>query len=517
MTEALDQAKSWPFEQARQLLQHITRKGKQPGDLVTFQTGYGPSGRPHIGTFGEVVRTQMVRHAFEQITGGAYPTQLIVFSDDLDALRKRPDDESEELNNWLGYSLSRIPMGDASFAGRNNALLRAFIEEHLDFQDGREYIFASSRAYYEEGLFNEVLSRVADNHDGILKIMRANMGDERGQTYCSFMPILEDGRVISENVRVSTDYRDLLEFEDEDGMPMAFSIHNGNAKLQWKVDWAVRWIALDVDYEMSGKDLIESVKVSGKICRLLGGTPPLNLTYELFLDENGEKISKSRGNGVSIEQWLRYGSEGSLKFFMYQNPRAAKKIFLAMIPRTEDEYLMHRRNYANQEGKEALDNPAYHVGLGRVDPWPTEVTYQLLINLISVTGLKDAEAVVDYLRNIDGRVGHGHALLMGQIDRAIAFTHEQMLANRVLRPATPQEQAAFLDLADRLAIMIDGLEPEDYMFHVYEVGKAHGFNPLRSWFQALYEVFFGSSDGPRFGNFIAVYGVQQTVDLLRGK
>ena len=518
MENALDQAKSWPYEQARALLQHITRKGKQPGDTVTFQTGYGPSGRPHIGTFGEVVRTQMVRRAFEEITGGAYDTRLIVFSDDLDALRKRPDDEDADLENWIGYSLSRIPTEyGKSFAERNNGLLREFIADHLGFRTGDQYDFVSSRTWYECGNFNGVLTRVADNHEGILRIMRANMGDERGQTYCAFMPILEDGRVVSEGVRVSTEYRDLLEFEDDTGNTVAFTVYNGNAKLQWKVDWAARWIALDVDYEMSGKDLIESVKVSGKICRLLGGVPPLNLTYELFLDENGEKISKSRGNGVSIVDWLRYGSENSLKYFMYQNPRAAKKIFVGMIPRTEDEYLTHRRNYQGQTGKEALDNPAYHVGFGSVPPWPTEVTYQLLINLISVTGLRDPEAVVDYLRNIDGRVGHGHALLMGQIDRAIAFTHEQILVNRVLREPTDQERASFEDLAGRLEGMNEGLPAEDYQYHVYEVGKAHGFNPLRSWFQALYEVYFGSSDGPRFGNFVAVYGVQPTVELLRSK
>lgn len=526
MDTTLDQAKSWPFEQARALLQHITRKGKQPGDLVTFQTGYGPSGRPHIGTFGEVVRTQMVRRAFEKITQGTYPTRLIVFSDDLDALRKRPDDEPESMEAWLGYSLSRVPTPTPtefeSYAAHNNHRLQCFIRDHLMLYSGSggQYDFMSSRRCYETGYLNKVLTRVAENHDAILAIMRANMGEERGQTYCAFMPILQDGRVISEGVRVSDNYRDLLEFEDEHGMPVAFSIHNGNAKLQWKVDWAMRWVALDVDYEMSGKDLIESVKVSGKICRLLGGTPPLNLTYELFLDETGAKISKSKGNGVSIDQWLQYGSRESLMYFMYQNPRAAKKIFLDMIPGTVDEYLMHRRNYATQEGKTAWDNPAYHIHAGEVPLWPTDTTYQLLVNLISVTALQDPLEVRSYLeglRPLPVFPGETELEFMALIELAIAYTHERKLAARIFRDPTDQEKAAFRDLVDRLAIMVDGLEPEDYMHHVYEVGKTHGFDPLRSWFQALYEVYLGSSDGPRFGNLIAVLGVQPTIELLRSK
>lgn len=523
MNEALTLAKSWPFEQARNLLQHITRKGKQPGDTVTFQTGYGPSGRPHIGTFGEVVRTQMVRKAFELITDGAYPTRLIVFSDDLDALRKRPDDEPESMDAHIGLSLSRVPTPLISefdsYAEQNNHRLMRFIRDQLGLYRGLHYDFASSRAFYEGGAFNDTLSLVADNHDAILKIMRDNMGDERGQTYCAFMPILEDGRVIANDVRVSTEYRDLLEFEDEFGAPLAFSIHDGNAKLQWKVDWAMRWVALDVDYEMSGKDLIESVKVSGKICRLLGGTPPLNLTYELFLDEEGAKISKSKGNGVSVDQWLQYGSRESLMYFMYQNPRSAKKIFVKMIPATMDEYLNHRRNHAGQEGKEALDNPVFHVHAGDVPEWSGDVTYQLLINLISVTGLNDVNEVLAYLRSVREMPVDNTELaldLAEMVELAIAYTHNEVLKDRTLREATDQEQAAFTDLADRLQGMVDGLPAEDYQYHVYEVGKAHGFDPLRSWFQALYEVHFGSSDGPRFGNFVSVYGVQPTVDLLRG-
>lgn len=521
--EALTLAKSWPFEQARNLLQHVTRKGKQPGDTVVFQTGYGPSGRPHIGTFGEVVRTQMVRHAFEQITQGAYPTRLIVFSDDLDALRKRPDDEPESMDAHIGLSLSRVPTPLISefdsYAELNNHRLMRFIRDQLGMYVGSHYDFASSRVTYESGWFNPTLSLVADNHEAILKIMRDNMGDERGQTYCAFMPILEDGRVVSEGVRVSSEYRDLLEFEDESGAPLAFSIHNGNAKLQWKVDWAMRWLALDVDYEMSGKDLIESVKVSGKICRLLGGTPPLNLTYELFLDEEGAKISKSKGNGVSIDQWLQYGSRESLMYFMYQNPRSAKKIFKAMIPGTMDEYLMHRRNYAEQEGKTALDNPVYHVYAGDVPAWTSDVSYQLLINLIGVSGLTDGDAVLAYLRGVrdmPAQAGDADMDLAEMIDLAIAYTHGEVLKHRKVREPTAQEQAAFADLANRLTGMQDGLPAEDYQFEVYEVGKAHGFDPLRSWFQALYEVHFGSSDGPRFGSFVSVYGVQPTVVLLRG-
>lgn len=521
MTQDIPQPRSWPYEQARLLLNHIEKKGKKPGDVVTFCTGYGPSGAPHIGTFGEVYRTLMVLMAFRDITQDAYQPRLIVFSDDMDALRKRPDDVPESMDAHLGRSLAQIPSpwnAEESFADHNVNKLEGFID--LLIPVVFPGISLRSSTCYNEGLFNPYLSRVFENHDAILKVMRANMGEERGQTYCAFMPINEHGDVIHEGVTISPDFQDSVVFTDSTNNEVLYTIHDGNTKLQWKVDWAMRWIALDVDYEMSGKDLIDSVRVSGKICRLLGGTPPLNLTYELFLDENGEKISKSRGNGVSIETWLRYGSRESLAHFMYQNPRSAKKLFLGVIPRSMDEYLSHRRDYKEQTDLQRRDNPVHHIHGHKVPPFNSEVTFQLLINVIGVTALKTAAGVMSYLsgvRSFEGLDSHTLGYLDHVIGKAINYTHDVVLASRTLRDPSEGERTAFFDLADRIEKLGEGREVDEYQFEVYEVGKAHGFEPLRSWFQAIYEVFFGSSDGPRFGAFIHSYGAQASADLLRSR
>jgi lysyl-tRNA synthetase class 1 len=506
-------AKSWPFEQARQLLQHIVRKGKVPGDRVTFETGYGPSGAPHIGTFGEVVRTLMVMRAFIELTDGAYQTRLVIFSDDYDGFRKVPDNMPESMNEHLGMALSRVPdpYGDfSSFSARNNDALVGFVRETLGIPVNIGW-FVSSTAAYQGGYFNSALSLVFENHDKILEIMKANLGEERQASYCAFMPVTPTGHVIHTGVRTSDSLKDLVEFEDEFGAPLAYSIHDGNVKLQWKVDWAMRWLALDVDYEMSGKDLIDSVKASNKICRVLGGTPPLNMTYELFLDEHGQKISKSKGNGVSMEQWFRYGNVNSLAHFMYQNPRAAKQLHLGVIPRVTDEYLKQLADYLETP---SINNPVWAVHLGQVPEVSTNVTYQLMINLAEVSAVKDPAVLMGYLGQYREISDDERPILEEMASFVVNYVNDVGTV-RKLREPSAQEAAAFLDLADRLAVMADGLAAEDYQFQVYEAGKAHAFEPLRAWFQAIYEVLFGSSDGPRFGTFIASYGVQQSVELLR--
>lgn len=531
-----DQAKSWPFHEARNLLAHIAKKGKKPGDTVTFETGYGPSGAPHIGTFAEVVRTLWVMKAFDALTDNAYKTRLIMFSDDYDAMRKVPDDMPAWMENHLGKPLTSVPNpypdmdhiiardGDQdapSFGEANNDKLVAFVDDILKTYDGSvvgsspdrsRVSFVSSTRTYKNGLFNNMLARVADNFEAIQGVMLPTLGEERRASYSAFMP-LREGKltqdycypiIAADGERCLVIHNDGKDF-DTGLVRMGW----GGSKLQWKVDWAMRWVHFDVDYEMSGKDLIDSVKASSKICRILGGTPPLNMTYELFLDKDGAKISKSKGNGFPIEEWLRYGTTGSLQVFMFQNPRQARPLHVELVPKMEDEYIKQR-----QKDLGPNDAAWFFKADGYTSQVP-DVSFALLLNLVVVSQAKDAAEVVRYLgqqRELDNATKTWVHLMAY---RVISYATTMGLYDRKIRQPTEQEAQAFNDLANRFEAMMPTMSAEDYQFQVYEVGKAHGFDPLRSWFQALYECLLGSSDGPRFGAFTAAYGLTNTVKLLR--
>lgn len=514
------QAKSWPFQEARALLAHIGKKGKVPGDVVTFETGYGPSGAPHIGTFAEVVRTLWVMKAFDAITDGAYKTRLIMFSDDYDAMRKVPDGLPEWMNDYLGQSLSSIPspyeFSSATFASDNNSRLCAFVDDILKSYDGSKVgtspnrhrvSFVSSMEHYTSGKFNAMLGRVWDNYDAIQAVMLPTLGEDRRATYSPFMPVL-DHRVFDYGVKLD-DEPGYIVFDSMDGA--ALSIHDGQTKLQWKVDWAMRWVHFDVDYEMSGKDLIDSVKASSKICRILGGTPPLNMTYELFLDKDGAKISKSKGNGFTIEEWLTYGTRNSLMMFLFQNPKQARPLHIELVPKMEDEYIKMRQK------EEIIPNDAvwFFKADHSVRYTVPDVSFALLLNLAIVSQVRTADELVRYLEQQRELENAERTFVQLMAHRVIAYAEKQGLYNRETRAATEQELAAFSELADRFSAMMPGMDAEAYQYQVYEVGKRHNFQPLRAWFQALYECFLGSSDGPRFGAFTAAYGLENTIKMLR--
>src|SRR6266852_8660049 len=329
---------AWPFEEARKI---VARLERNPKDEVIFETGYGPSGLPHIGTFGEVARTTMVRHAFRVLTDDKIPTRLIAFSDDMDALRKVPDNvpNKDMLAAHLGEPLSRVPdpfsNQHPSFGAANNARLRAFLDRF-----GFEYEFLSSTDCYMSGRFDRALLKVLERFDEVMAIMLPSLRQERAQTYSPFLPISpRTGVVLQVPILAHDPKAGTITYEDPDARePVTTPVTGGRCKLQWKPDWAMRWLALGVDYEMAGKDLIDSVKLSGEICRALGGTPPDGFTYELFLDEQGQKISKSKGNGLTIEEWLRYAGPESLSLFMYREPKSAKRLYFDVIPRHVDEY-----------------------------------------------------------------------------------------------------------------------------------------------------------------------------------
>ena len=510
------QSKAWPYEEARKLLKRWpdgkpAKNGQ--AEPVIFETGYGPSGLPHIGTFNEVLRTTMVRHAYEELTGA--PTRLIAFSDDMDGLRKVPDNvpNADMLTANLGQPLSRIPdpFGTHdSFAAHNNAELRRFLDRF-----GFDYDFISSTQAYASGRFDDTLRAVLRHWDAILGVMLPTLREERRLTYSPVLPISPTtGRVLQVPVTVVDPGVGTIAFTDEDGTAVTQSALGGHAKLQWKVDWAMRWVALGVDYEMAGKDLIDSTIQSGKIARILGARPPEGFNYEMFLDEKGEKISKSKGNGLTLDQWLTYGSQESLAFFAYREPRKAKSLHIGVIPRAVDEYLQFRGNYAGQPVEQQLGNPVHHIHGGKV-PATTPLTYGLLLNLASLPGVGDKATAWKFVqRYAPGSSPDTDPELDTLIGLAVNYARDFVAPTLKRRPPTEIERAALTDLDTELAKLAPDTPGDDIQNLVFETGKRHEFESLRHWFQALYETLLGSSQGPRMGSFIALYGVENSRKLI---
>jgi len=531
LIEAARVSKAWPFQEAQKLLKRYP-DGKPGGEPVLFETGYGPSGLPHIGTFQEVLRTTLVRRAYEALIG-ARPedgkTRLVAFSDDMDGLRKVPDNvpNREMLAGHIGKPLSRIPdpfgAGFASFAHHNNARLREFLDRF-----GFDYEFVSASQRYDDGAFDDALRQVLRCNRAILDIMLPTLREERRRTYSPVLPVSPStGAVLQVPVEVVDAEAGIVRFEDEDGKTVEQSALGGMAKLQWKVDWAMRWYALGVDYEMYGKDLTDSGIQSGKIVKVLGGRKPEGLIYELFLDEKGEKISKSKGNGLTIEEWLTYGSEESLGFYIFPNPKSAKQLHVGVIPRAVDDYWQFRQRIAEQPLDKQLGNPAWHLlrangGFdGAEAPGGGEslpVTYGLLLNLVGVLGAgATREQVWSYLGNyIDDPDPARHPELDRLVDAALAYNRDFIAPTLERRAPTAEEAAALKTLDMALEMVAADAAAEELQTIVYEIGKQEefGFESLRDWFRALYETLLGSSQGPRMGSFIALYGIADTRRLI---
>ncbi|HXG99573.1 MAG TPA: lysine--tRNA ligase [Sphingomicrobium sp.] len=504
-------SKAWPYEEARKLIRRWP-DGK-PGPML-FETGYGPSGLPHIGTFVEVLRTTMVRNAYAELTGA--PTRLIAFSDDMDGLRKVPDNipGGEMLGEHLGRPLTQVPdpIGThESFAHHNNAMLRHFLDRF-----GFDYEFVSSTEYYQSGRFDDGLHGVLRHWDAILGVILPTLREERRQTYSPILPISPvSGRVLQVPVSVIDADKGLIAFTDEDGTHIEQSALGGLAKLQWKVDWAMRWVALGVDYEMAGKDLIDSTIQSGKIARILGARPPEGFNYEMFLDEKGEKISKSKGNGLSLEQWLTYGTEDSLAFYAFREPKKAKSLHLGVIPRAVDEFLTFRANYRGQPIEQKLGNPAHHICAGNVPDSSLPLTYGLLLNVASLPGVGEKDTVWKFVqRYAPGTSAETHPELDNLIQLACNYGRDHVAPTLARRAPVDQEIAALRDLDTQLANLAPDTPGDEIQNIVFDVGKRHSFESLRHWFQALYETLLGSSQGPRMGSFIALYGIDNSRRLI---
>ncbi|WP_047308026.1 lysine--tRNA ligase [Rhodopseudomonas palustris] len=523
-----EQSNAWPFEQARAL---VNRLKKHPKDEVLFETGYGPSGLPHIGTFGEVARTTMVRHAFRVLTDDKIKTKLLAFSDDMDGLRKVPDNvpNKELLEKNLGKSLTSVPdpFGTHdSFGAHNNARLRAFLDTF-----GFDYEFASATDYYKSGRFDATLLKVLERLEKVMAIMLPSLREERAASYSPFLPICPRTGVVLQVPIVAHDVKaGTISYDDpETNERITVPVTGGHCKLQWKPDWAMRWTALGVDYEMAGKDLIDSVKLSGKIAQAIGGTPPEGFNYELFLDDKGQKISKSKGNGLTIEEWLRYASPESLSLFMYREPKAAKRLYFDVIPRNVDEYQQFLDGYARQDLKQRLANPVWHIHSGQPPKADMPVTFQLLLTLVSSSNAENAETLWGFIgRYRPGVTPETHPKLDAMVGYAINYYRDFVAPTKVFRDPTDQERAALQDLRDALSQLPADATAEAIQDVVYEIGRREPFLDHKKaakdgkpgvsldWFNMLYQVLLGQEKGPRFGSFVAVYGVGNAVAMIDG-
>ena len=521
-----EQSNAWPFEEARKI---VARLKRGPKDEVIFETGYGPSGLPHIGTFGEVARTTMVRHAFRVLTDDKVKTRLIAFSDDMDGLRKVPDNvpNKDLLTQHLGKPLTQVPdpFGThPSFGEHNNARLRAFLDTF-----GFEYEFLSSTQCYGAGRFDATLLKMLARFDDVMAIMLPSLREERAQTYSPFLPIDPKTGIVLQVPVVAHDAKAGTITYEDNGEQIIVPVTGGRCKLQWKPDWAMRWVALGVDYEMAGKDLIDSVKLSGEICRALGAQPPEGFNYELFLDEKGQKISKSKGNGLTIEEWLRYASPESLSLFMYREPKAAKRLYFDVIPRQVDDYQQYLDGYERQDTKQKLGNPVWHIHSGKPPKADMPVTFTMLLTLVSSSNAENAETLWGFIgRYRPGVTPKTHPRLDAMVGYAIQYFRDFVLPQKKFREPSEVERKALTDLRDALSNLSTDATAEHIQNVVYEIGRREPFldhakkakdgrpGVSLDWFNMLYQVLLGQEKGPRFGSFVAVYGVKNTVDMIDG-
>ena len=512
----IDKTNSWPFVEAKKILKERNKSIKSKGK-ITLQTGYGPSGLPHIGTFGEVARTSMIVNALDQITD--IPKEIITFSDDMDGLRKIPDNvpNQKRLEENLHKPLTSVPDPFEkfdSFGEHNNEMLKKFLD-NFSFK----YSFKSSTKLYKAGFFNETLNHILKNYNGIMNIIIPTLGKERQKTYSPFLPICPNTNKVLEIPVLEIDEKKSKIIFDNSGQKLEASILDGNCKLQWKVDWAMRWYALDIDFEMYGKDLIESAILSTKIIKLLGKQNPSGFAYELFLDEKGEKISKSKGNGITIDQWLEYASPESLSLFMYQNPKRAKKLYKEIIPKSVDEYLDFIEKGKSQDDLQLLMNPAWHVHSSNMPKENYIMSFSMLLNLVETSNADNKDLLWKFVKKYKTDISENKQPIFDSlVGYAIKYFNDVIKAQKKYKTPSESERLALQALVKTLEKCTDDMSPEDIQTLIYSTGKENGYaENLRDWFKLIYEVIFGDENGPRMGFFISFFGVNETKELLMNK
>jgi len=529
-SEILEQARAWPFEEARKIIKRYEKSGFP--DVVTFETGYGPSGLPHIGTFGEVARTSMVRHAFHILTQDKVKTRLLCFSDDLDGLRKVPENvpNRERMAAFIGKPLTQVPdpfgSEHGSFGAANNARLCAFLD-HFGF----DYEFVSSSSTYHSGRFDTMLLKMLENYDKVMAIILPTLGEERRATYSPFLPISPiSGKVLQvaltgRNVEAGT----IRYIEPDTGEEVETLITGGRVKCQWKADWALRWAALGIDYEMAGKDLIDSVTLSSKICKALGCLPPEGFNYELFLDEKGQKISKSKGNGLTIDEWLAYAPATSLSLYMFQKPKTAKRLYFDVIPKAVDEYYSHLSAYERQSPQEQLANPVWHIHAGQPPHDHLPVSFALLLNLVSASNAENEAVLWGFISRYAPKVtAQENPSLAALVAYALRYFNDFVKPTKKFRLPSARESEVLQQIITALAQLPQGSDGNDIQNTLLDVARAcplyqdmskkgpnGGPGVALSFFQMLYEVLIGQERGPRFGSFVALYGVGETCALIK--
>ena len=512
----IEKTNAWPFIEAKKILKERKKYIEQKGKII-LQTGYGPSGLPHIGTFGEVARTSMVVNALNYLTD--IPKEIITFSDDMDGLRKIPDNVPNQkiLEKNLHKPLTDVPdpFGKYnSFGEHNNNMLKKFLDQ-FNFN----YVFKSSTELYKSGYFNETLKLILKNYNGIMDIIIPTLGKERQKTYSPFLPICSDTGIVLEIPVLEINEKNSKIIFDNNGKKIEKSILDGNCKLQWKVDWAMRWYAIDVDFEMYGKDLIESAILSTKIIKLLGKSNPSGFAYELFLDEKGEKISKSKGNGITIDEWLNYASPESLSLFMYQNPKRAKKLYKEIVPKAVDDYLDFIEKGKNQDELQLLLNPVWHVHSGTIPNEKNIMTFSMLLNLVETSNANSSDLLWKFVKKYKKNISEkDHPIFDKLISYAIKYFNDVIKKNKKYKIPSTEEKKALEKLIQALDKCNDEMKPEDIQTQIYAVGKDNGYKEnLRDWFKLIYQVIFGDENGPRMGFFISFFGVNETKQLIKDK
>jgi len=514
--ENLDKTNAWPIVEAKKMLRE-RKSFIEKKDKITLQTGYGPSGLPHIGTFGEVARTSMMVNVLKQLTD--LPTEIITFSDDMDGLRKIPDNVPNQklLKENLHKPLTEVPdpfEKFKSFGEHNNEMLKNFLDS-FNFN----YSFKSSTSLYKSGFFNSTLQKILENYDGIMNIILPTLGKERQKTYCPFLPICPETGHVLEIPVLEIDKKDSKIIFDNKGKKLEKNIFDGNCKLQWKVDWAMRWYALDVDFEMYGKDLIESAILSTKIIKLLGKNNPSGFAYELFLDEKGEKISKSKGNGITIDQWLNYASPESLSLYMYQNPKRAKKLYKEIVPKAVDEYLDFIEKAKKQDELQILMNPVWHVHNGQIPKENSIMSFSMLLNLVETSNADSKDLLWKFVKRYKKDINEkDYPIFDGLVGYAIKYFNDVIKSQKNYKLPNKEEKFALEALIKTLEKCNDQMSPEDIQTLIYSTGKENGYSEnLRDWFKLIYQVIFGDEDGPRMGFFISFFGVNETKELIMKK
>lgn len=518
--ESYLESKAWPFEEAKKILKKIGGKTPKKG-FVLFETGYGPSGLPHIGTFGEVVRTSFVRHAFSCLAP-EIPTKMLCVSDDIDGLRKVPDNvpNQEMVRANLGRPLTSVPdpfETHESYGHNMNSRLRAFLDSF-----GFEYEFVSATEKYRSGAFDETMLRVLEKYEELMDLMLPTLGAERQETYSPFMPIdKESGIVIDKGVKGINKEKGTVIYVDNNGVEKEIPVTGGNCKLQWKIDFGARWYSLGVDYEIYGKDHAPNERIYRKVCEILGGVPPVNFTYEMFLSDTGEKISKSKGNGISVEDWLKYAPSESMALFMYQKPKTAKRLYFDVIPKAMDEYLTFLASFDENDAAKALENPVFHIHSSKVEKVDFNLTYSLLLNLASACNPENDSVLWGFISQYQhGLSKENSPLLAKMVTNAINYYNDFIKKHKKFRSASSEEESALKELVEVLKNASEERKSDGQALQnlVFQVGKNHGYEKkMRDWFLALYQILLGQDQGPRMGSFIALFEVENFVKLVEEK